>query len=132
ALVKIAQTAVEQGFVDISHKPIWREISTAALKASPDRRESVLRFQDMQGEALETFLESLRGNKIIRPDLDIESAARSLYAVSRNCFRLYLMKERATRADLRAMLSQDLSTVLRGFLIRQVAAGRRTKRSARK
>src|SRR5262249_48252694 len=95
-------------------------------------RGSLLRFQDMYVDALKTFLKTLRRDEIIRPHLNVESAARSLYAVSRNCFRLYLMMESATRADLRAMLSQDLSTVFEGFLAQQVTVPRRAKRSAGK
>ncbi len=130
ALVEIAQASVEQGFVDISEKPIWREISAAALKASPEWRDSVLRFQGMHVDALRTFLLKLRQEEIIRADLDIDSAARSLYAVSRNCFRLYLMMETATPSNLRAMLRQDLSTVFRGFLAQQTTTRKEAKRRA--
>jgi len=132
ALIKVAQTCLEQGFVDISHKPIWREISAAALKASPGGRESALRFQGMHVEAFQTFLQGLRRDRIIRRDLDLESVARSLYAVSRNCFRIYLMVERASVADLRAMLRKDLSTVFRGLLAGEHTVRRQTKRSARR
>jgi AcrR family transcriptional regulator len=128
ALFTIAQTFVERGFVEISHKPIWREISSAALKASPDRRASILRFQDIQVDALRTFLENLHRKGVVRSDIDLESAARSLYAVSRNCFRLYLMTERATPAILRAMLKKDLSTVFRGLLAERPAQRQQAKR----
>jgi hypothetical protein len=86
----------------------------------------------MHVEAFERYLGDLHKNGILRSDLDIESAASSLYSVSRNCFRLYLMRERATVADLRAQLRRDLSTVFRGFLDRQTAPHSRIKRSARR
>jgi AcrR family transcriptional regulator len=132
ALVAIAQACVEQGVVEISCKPVWREISAAALKATAERRKSVLQFQDIHVEALRGYLEALRGEEIIRADLDLESASRALYAISRNCFRLYLMTERAGLADLRAMLRQDLSTVFPGFLSQGVAVRRRAKRRPKK
>lgn len=131
AVIRIAQACVEQGFVDITHKPLWREISSAALKASPDRRDAILRFQEMHVDALTTFLKRLRRDRLIRADLAIPSAARSLYAISRNCFRLYLMKEDARPPDLRAMLRQDLSTVFRGFLAARLLPRRQAKRSTR-
>jgi hypothetical protein len=132
ALITIAQACVEEGFVEISCKPIWREISAAALKASAERRKSILQYQGIHIEALRTLLETLHRDGIIRRDLDIGSASRSLYAISRNCFRLYLMTESATPTALRAMLRQDLSTVFRGFLAQRVTVRRRAKRRPRK
>ena len=131
ALTKISRTCVSKGFIDISYKPIWREISAAALKAAPERRESILRFQNMHVEAIETFLYMLAADGRLRADVAIESASRVLHAIGRNSFRLYLMMEEATEADLWAMLEADLATAFQGFLAVQAASRRRPARVKR-
>jgi AcrR family transcriptional regulator len=114
ALVSLVMTQLRCGY-DPRQKSVWREILAAALRCSPDRREEFLRLLDLSAEPVERLLRALQKSDLIRPKLDIQSAARAVDAISRNCFRLYLMRERATIQDLEKLVRADVETLVVGL-----------------
>jgi AcrR family transcriptional regulator len=103
------------GGYDASRKRVWREISAAALRGPPERRDAYLRLQARQFEALRRLFVSLRRNALIARSVDERQAASLAYAVTRNNFRLFIMREDLTLADLEAMVRQDIKALFRGF-----------------
>jgi AcrR family transcriptional regulator len=116
AVLTILLSEVEEG-LDIREKSLWREISAAAFRSPSKKREEYLRLQSMHLGPIEQLLARFQRDRIIADDLNIESVARLLYAISRNCFRLYLMQEAAKITDLRKMLREDVRTALSGLLV---------------
>jgi hypothetical protein len=73
---------------------------------------------------LVAVLTTFQRDKIIRKNIDPESAARVLFAVSRNCFPLYFMIEDASISDLRQMPRRDLATEFLGYRPRPIVQPR--------
>lgn len=114
AIAEMVLAEIVDGY-DVAQKRVWREISAAALRAVPERRTSFMELQHFRVEALERLLAILKSRRQIRDDLECWIAARAIYGVARNGFRMYVMSEDSTIADLAAQIRQDIGIIFAGI-----------------
>lgn len=123
AIVSALIAGLENGY-DISQKRVWREISAASLRGTRQQRQDFLEVQRVRGGFLVQLLRELKRRGHIAAGVNIDSAARVLTAVSRNCFRLYLMRDEATVADLKRMVTADVRTTVNGLGAAEISPDR--------
>lgn len=114
AIVAVQLAIITAGY-DVAQKRVWREISAAALCAPQSRRADFVAVQETRLDWLGRTIEELKKRRQIRADLDEYVAARVIYAVGRNCFRMYLMDDHMTVGQLETNLRSDLSVAFNGM-----------------
>jgi AcrR family transcriptional regulator len=114
AVVSLIVTELTAGY-DATRKLVWREISAAALRGPDERRQAFLALQDRVFDMLRRLFARLKRDGAISPAVDIGQAASLTYAVTRNNFRLYIMREELTLSDLEQMVRADVRALFRGF-----------------
>lgn len=114
AVVSVELAIVQQGY-DIKQKRVWREISAAAFRAADSRRSDFIGLQSAREDWLRQMLELLKKRKQVRKDLDCAKAARTVYAIGRNSFRMYIMNDRTTEKQLEQQIRDDIGIAFQGM-----------------
>lgn len=114
AIVSVELMALREGY-DITQKRVWREISAAALRAQNDRRSDYIALQTSRVTWLEQVLDLLKARGQVRPDLNCALAARIVYAIGRNSFRMYVMDEAMTVKQLERQIRSDIEVAFSGM-----------------
>ncbi|WP_187972850.1 TetR/AcrR family transcriptional regulator [Aquibium microcysteis] len=106
---------LQDGF-DYRQKNVWRMISAAALEAQDERRAAYIEAQSIFTRKLERLLRQMQLRGHVDRDVDALTAAQLLNAITRDCFRLYMIIEDMSIEDMHARLRLQVELVWRGFL----------------
>lgn len=106
---------LQDGF-DYRQKNVWRMISAAALEAQDERRAAYIEAQSIFTRKLERLIRQMQLRGHVDTDVDPRTAAQLLNAITRDCFRLYLIVEDMSIEEMHLRLRQQVQLVWRGLL----------------
>ena len=106
---------LQDGF-DYRQKNVWRMISAAALEAQDERRAAYIEAQSIFTRKLERLIRQMQLRGHVDTDVDPRTAAQLLNAITRDCFRLYLIVEDMSIEEMHSRLRQQVQLVWRGLL----------------
>lgn len=114
AIASVELTALREGY-DLAQKRVWREISAAALRSGSEKRADYLLLQASRVDWLARVFDLLKSRGQVRPDIDSIIAGRVIYAMGRNTFRLYVMDEEMSIADMERQIYSDIALAFKGM-----------------
>jgi AcrR family transcriptional regulator len=114
AIIAVELAIIQKGY-DVRQKRVWREISAAALRSGEEQRQEFQDIQSTRERWLQRMFEILMERGQVRPDLDCARAARTIYAIGRNSFRMYIMSSALTEQDLEKQIREDVALAFAGM-----------------
>ena len=113
AIVSVELAVIREGY-DINKRRVWREISAAALRAADTRRVDFVAIQNARVQWLEQAFQVLKERGQVREGLDCEAAARTVYSIGRNSFRMYITNEGMDIKELELQIRTSVSLLFEG------------------
>lgn len=101
---------------DYRQKNVWRMISAAALEAQDERRSSYIEVQSIFTHKLVRLIRQMQMDGKIDAGIDPNTTAHLLNAITRDCFRLYIMINDMSIEDMHRRLRRQVELLWRGFV----------------
>jgi AcrR family transcriptional regulator len=130
AIAAVELAVIREGY-DISKKRVWREISAAALRAPDARRVDFVALQNSRVEWIARAFQVLKDRGQVREGLDCDAAARTVYSIGRNSFRMYITNDGMDIKELELQIRTSVALLFEGVGVPAVQADLKSKASKR-
>lgn len=104
-----------QGGYDYRQKNVWRLISAAALEAQDTRRSEYIDAQSIFTRKLERLVKKMQSRGHVSTSIDIITAAQLINAITRDCFRMYLIVDEMSYDQMHTRLRRQVELLWRGM-----------------
>jgi len=101
---------------DYRQKNVWRMISAAALEAQDERRIAYIEAQSIFTRKLERLVRKMQERGEVDAAVDPLTAAQLLNAITRDCFRLYIIIDEMSIDEMHARLRRQVELLWRGLV----------------